>query len=233
VTPSLLQEYLGAPRFDFDEVLDRAAHPGVATGLAYTAAGGDVLFIEVTAMSGRGSLTITGQLGDVMRESALAALTWVRSNSEALGIPNGYFRRHDFHLHVPAGAVPKDGPSAGITMAVALASVATGRRARSRVGMTGEITLTGRVLPIGGVKEKVLAARRAGIREIILPERNRRDLEEDVPEEARKELQFHFVSTIDEALPVALEPAGSEQHAEPTPVAARQAWWAAAQPEKT
>jgi ATP-dependent Lon protease len=207
VNTEQVQRYLGAPRFEYEEVLDRVARPGVATGLAWTPAGGDVLFIEGTAMHGRGALIITGQLGEVMRESAQAALTWVRSSSDALGIPPGYFRRQDIHIHVPAGAIPKDGPSAGVAMTVAIASLATGRRERPRVAMTGEITLTGRVLPVGGIKEKVLAARRAGIREVILPERNRRDVDEDVPDQAKQSLQFHFVRTIEEALQYALEPA--------------------------
>jgi ATP-dependent Lon protease len=205
VTPAQIQHYLGAPRFEYEEVLDRVSRAGVATGLAWTPAGGDVLFVEGTAMPGRGSLILTGQLGDVMRESAQAALTWVRSSSEALGIEPGFFRRHDVHIHVPAGAIPKDGPSAGVTMAVAIASLATGRRERPRVGMTGEITLTGRVLPVGGIKEKVLAARRAGIREVILPERNKRDVDEDVPPQVKADLKFHHVRSIEEALAHALE----------------------------
>jgi len=180
--------------------------PGVATGLAWTPAGGDVLFIEATSMPGRGALIITGQLGEVMRESAQAALTYVRSRADELGIPEGFFRRHDLHIHVPAGATPKDGPSAGITMATAIASVASGRKERPRVAMTGEITLTGRVLPVGGIKEKVLAARRAGIREIILSDRNRRDILEDVPEQIKAELTFHYAKEVDEVLHLALEP---------------------------
>jgi ATP-dependent Lon protease len=211
VNTEQVQRYLGAPRFEYEEVLDRVTRPGVATGLAWTPAGGDILFIEGTAMPGRGGLMMTGQLGDVMRESAQAALTWVRSSSDALGIPPGFFRRNDIHIHVPAGAIPKDGPSAGVAMTVAIASLATGRRERPRVAMTGEITLTGRVLPVGGIKEKVLAARRAGIREVILPERNRRDVDEDVPLLVKEELQFHFVRTIEEALALALEPADATE----------------------
>jgi ATP-dependent Lon protease len=157
-------------------------------------------------MPGRGALIITGQLGEVMRESAQAALTYVRSRADELGIPEGFFRRHDLHIHVPAGATPKDGPSAGITMATAIASVASGRKERPRVAMTGEITLTGRVLPVGGIKEKVLASRRAGIREIILSDRNRRDVLEDVPEQIKAELTFHYVKEVDEVLHLALEP---------------------------
>jgi ATP-dependent Lon protease len=206
VTPEQVSTYLGSPRFEYEEVLDRVARPGVATGLAWTPAGGDVLFIEATAMPGRGALIMTGQLGEVMRESAQAALTYVRSRADELGIPEGFFRRHDLHIHVPAGATPKDGPSAGITMATAIASVASGRKERPRVAMTGEITLTGRVLPVGGIKEKVLAARRAGIREIVLSDRNRRDVVEDVPEQIKGELTFHYVKEVDEVLHIALEP---------------------------
>jgi ATP-dependent Lon protease len=206
VTPEQVATYLGSPRFEYEEVLDRVARPGVATGLAWTPAGGDVLFIEATAMPGRGSLTVTGQIGDVMRESAQAALTYVRARSEELGVPENYFRRHDLHIHVPAGAIPKDGPSAGITMATAIASVASGRKERPRVAMTGEITLTGRVLPVGGIKEKVLAARRAGIREVILAERNRRDVVEDVPEQVKRDLTFNYVKEVDEVFRLALEP---------------------------
>jgi ATP-dependent Lon protease len=206
VTTEQIVRYLGAPRFEYEEVLDRVSHAGVATGLAWTPVGGDVLFVEGTAMPGRGSLMITGQIGDVMRESAQAAMTFVRSHAAELGVDPGFFRRHDIHIHVPAGAIPKDGPSAGVTMVTAIASLATGRRERPRVAMTGEITLTGRVLPVGGIKEKVLAARRAGIQEIILPERNRRDVEEDVPAEIRSNLQFHFVRAIEEVLSLALEP---------------------------
>jgi ATP-dependent Lon protease len=203
--------YLGAPRFEYEEVLDRVARPGVATGLAWTPAGGDVLFVEATAMPGRGALMITGQLGEVMRESAQAAMTYVRSQHAELGIEQGFFRRHDVHIHVPAGAIPKDGPSAGVTMVTAVASLATGRKERPRFAMTGEITLTGRVLPVGGIKEKVLAARRAGIEEVILPDRNRREVDEDVPPMVRESLKFHFVKTIDEVLALALEPAAEAE----------------------
>jgi ATP-dependent Lon protease len=217
-------QYLGSPRFEYEEVLDRVSRPGVATGLAWTPAGGDVLFVEATAMpGGRGSLTITGQIGDVMRESAQAALTYVRSRAEEIGIPDGFFRRHDLHIHVPAGAIPKDGPSAGITMATAIASVASGRKVRPRLAMTGEITLTGRVLPVGGIKEKVLAARRAGIREIILSDRNRRDVHEDVPEQVKADLSFHYVTEVDDVFHHALEPTpeqtvvGEERELVPSP----------------
>jgi ATP-dependent Lon protease len=207
VSPEQVKLYLGSPRFEYEEVLDRVARAGVATGLAWTPVGGDVLFIEATTMPGRGSLIITGQLGEVMRESAQAALTYIRSRGEELGIEDSFFRRHDLHIHVPAGATPKDGPSAGITMATAIASIASGRKIRPRLAMTGEITLTGRVLPVGGIKEKVLAARRAGIREIILSDRNRRDIDEDVPPQVKADLTFHFVKEVDEVLRLALEPA--------------------------
>jgi ATP-dependent Lon protease len=218
VSNDQVARYLGAPRFEYEELLDRVAHPGVATGLAWTPAGGDVLFVEATAMPGRGGLMITGQLGDVMRESAQAALTYVRSHFEELGIEPGFFRRHDIHIHVPAGAIPKDGPSAGVTMVTAIASLATGRKERPRVAMTGEITLTGRVLPVGGIKEKVLAARRAGTVEVILPERNRRDVEEDVPAQVRESITFHYAKAIEEVLEWALESTpGKEPEREASP----------------
>jgi ATP-dependent Lon protease len=201
-----VKKYLGAPRFEFEEVQDRMAHPGVAMGLAWTPVGGDMLFIEAIGMpNGKGGLMLTGQLGDVMKESAQAAQSYIRAHSADFSIPGGYFQDHDIHLHVPAGAIPKDGPSAGVTMASAIASLVTGRKVRPRVAMTGEITLTGRVLPVGGIKEKMLAARRAGIREVILPERNRKDVDEDVPEQVKSSLTFHFVSEIREVLALALE----------------------------
>ncbi len=200
-----VRAYLGSPRFEFEEVLDRVARPGVATGLAWTPFGGDVLFIEAMAMPGRGSLTLTGQLGDVMRESAQAALTFVRANAESLQTDAQFFRRNDLHIHIPAGAIPKDGPSAGVTLVAALASLVTGCKTRPRLAMTGEITLTGRVLPVGGIKEKVLAARRAGIRELILPERNRKDVDEDVPPQVKENLEFHFVQSLDEVLERAID----------------------------
>ena len=180
--------------------------PGVAIGLAWTPNGGDILFIEATRMAGKKGLTLTGHLGDVMKESAQAALSYVRSRADRLGLPADFFENCDLHIHVPAGATPKDGPSAGITMATALASLLTGRPLHSHLAMTGEITLRGRVMPIGGLKEKVLAARRAGVTTVILPKRNEKDLE-DVPASIREELKFHFVETIDEVLDIALEPA--------------------------
>ncbi|MCL4289601.1 MAG: endopeptidase La [Thermoleophilia bacterium] len=198
-----VRAWLGPRRFP-DEVRRRAAAPGVATGLAVTATGGDVLFVEATAMPGKGALTITGQLGDVMRESAQAALSWVRSHAAGLGIGDAdWFAEHDLHIHVPAGAVPKDGPSAGITIATALVSLVTGRTVSEDVALTGEITLTGQVLPIGGVKEKVLAAERAGIGTVILPRENEPDLEE-VPKDARERTRFVLADTIDDVIAAAL-----------------------------
>jgi ATP-dependent Lon protease len=198
-----LTGYLGRPRF-FDEAADRTAVPGVATGLAVTGAGGDVLFVEAQLMEGETGLSVTGQLGDVMKESAEIALSYVRSHTGELGLPAGAFERRRFHLHVPAGAVPKDGPSAGVTMTTALVSLLTGRPVRESVGMTGEVTLAGRVLPIGGLKQKVLAAHRAGLTEVVLPARNGPDLD-DVPEAVRAEMTFHLVADVAEVLRLALE----------------------------
>jgi ATP-dependent Lon protease len=193
----------------FQEAAARTAVPGVATGLAVTGVGGDVLFVEANGMKGKGGLTLTGQLGDVMKESARIALTYVRGNAAALGIDEDAFEEREFHVHVPAGAIPKDGPSAGVTMTTALASLLSGRPVRHTVGMTGEVTLQGRVLPIGGLKQKVLAAHAAGLTDVILPERNRADLD-DVPADVREAMTFHPVMTIDEVLEVALEPARTE-----------------------
>jgi ATP-dependent Lon protease len=190
----------------FQEAAARTAVPGVATGLAVTGTGGDVLFVEATTMKGKDGLVLTGQLGDVMKESARIALSYVRGHAEELGIDEEAFDGRDFHVHVPAGAIPKDGPSAGVTMTTALASLLSGRPVKHTVGMTGEVTLQGRVLPIGGLKQKVLAAHAAGITEVILPERNRGDLD-DVPEDVREQMKFHPVMTIDEVLERALEPA--------------------------
>jgi ATP-dependent Lon protease len=180
----------------------------VATGLAWTPVGGDVLFVEATAMTGTGKLTITGQLGDVMRESAQAALSFVRAHHEDLapGLGDGWFAEHDVHVHVPAGAIPKDGPSAGITMTTALVSLITGRPVRDDVAMTGEVTLTGQVLPIGGLKEKALAAQRSGMKTVIAPARNEADVDE-IPEHLRSDLHFVFVADVHEVLDAALEPA--------------------------
>ncbi|HLQ31129.1 MAG TPA: endopeptidase La, partial [Chloroflexota bacterium] len=202
-----VKTYLKRPRF-YNEVAERTDTPGVATGLAVTGTGGDVLFIEATAMAGSEGLTLTGQLGDVMKESAQIALSYVRSHAAALDLPDGAFENKHFHVHVPAGAVPKDGPSAGITMTTALASLLTGRPVRSAVAMTGEVTLQGKVLPIGGVKQKLLAAHRAGLKEVLLPKRNEPDLD-DVPDEVRQELTVHLVSDVGEVLRLALEPAAA------------------------
>ncbi|MGZ4147024.1 MAG: endopeptidase La, partial [Actinomycetota bacterium] len=200
-----VREYAGRQKFFF-EAAERTSVPGVATGLAVTGTGGDVLFIEATRIDGEGEgLTLTGQLGDVMKESAQIALSYVRSHAEQLGIEKGPLSGR-FHLHVPAGAIPKDGPSAGVTMTTAFASLLTGRAVRSTVGMTGEVTLQGRVLPIGGLKQKVLAAHRAGLTEVILPQRNEGDLE-DVPESVRGQMTFHPVETVDQVFAVALQPA--------------------------
>jgi ATP-dependent Lon protease len=190
------------PRTFSSEVRRRTIDAGVATGLAYTAAGGDVLFVEAAAYAGTGKLTITGQIGDVMRESAQAALSWVRSHADRLALPEDWFATHDVHLHVPAGAIPKDGPSAGITMATAIASLVRGLPISNEVGMTGEITLTGQVLPIGGVREKVLAAQRAGLKRVILPSENEPDLE-DLPAETRRDLEFILVDSIEQVFDVA------------------------------
>jgi ATP-dependent Lon protease len=195
------RSWLGPRRFS-GEVRKRTADPGVATGLAFTAVGGDVLFIEATAYPGKGRLTITGQLGEVMQESAQAALSWVRSHAETLGVDPKWFTEHDIHVHVPAGAVPKDGPSAGVTMATAIASLVRGEPVSEEVGMTGEITLTGQVLPIGGVREKVLAAQRAGLKRVILPRENEPDLEE-LPAETKRELEFVLADSIDEVFDTA------------------------------
>jgi ATP-dependent Lon protease len=204
------RELLGKRRV-FSETRRRTSEPGVATGLAWTPAGGDVLFVEATAMPGSGKLTITGQLGDVMRESAQAALSYVRSHPPP-GIPGDWFARHDVHIHVPAGAIPKDGPSAGVTMATALCSLLSGRPVRSDVAMTGEITLTGQVLPIGGLKEKALAAQRSGIRHVIAPARNAQDADE-IPAHLRRDLELHFASRIDEVLELALAPRRTRRRA--------------------
>jgi ATP-dependent Lon protease len=200
---------LGPERF-FSEVADRTQEPGVAIGLAWTPNGGEIIFVESTKMVGKKQLLLTGQLGEVMKESAQAALSYIRAHAAQLGIAPDFFENLDIHIHVPAGAVPKDGPSAGVALATSLASLLTGRLVRHDVAMTGEITLRGKVLPVGGIKEKVLGAHRAGIRTVILPARNEKDLEE-VPEQVRKEMQFLFVDTIDEVLQHALEPAASAQ----------------------
>ncbi len=203
VEESDLVRYLGKVRF-FSEVAERTSVPGVATGLAWTPVGGDILFIETSRMPGKGQLEITGQLGDVMKESARAALTYVRSNAAVLGLDPRFLEAQDLHVHVPAGGVPKDGPSAGVTIFTALTSLLTGRKVRSDTAMTGEVTLRGRVLPVGGIKAKVLAAHRAGITRVILPSRNERDIDE-VPEEARAHLEFIFAEDMSQVLEAALE----------------------------
>jgi ATP-dependent Lon protease len=205
--------WLGPRRFS-PEARRRTSDPGVATALAFTPTGGDVLFIEATAYPGKGRLTITGQLGEVMRESAQAALSWVRSHSEQLGVDPQWFAAHDVHIHVPAGAVPKDGPSAGVTMATAIASLVRGEPVSEDVGMTGEITLTGQVLPIGGVREKTLAAQRAGLKRIVLPRENEHDLDE-LPAETKRELDFILVDSINEVFAAAF---GGTGRAGPKPV---------------
>ncbi len=207
VTPDLVVELLGAPRFLDEEIEERTSIPGVAIGLAWTPAGGEVLFVEARRMAGSGTLTLTGHLGDVMKESARTALSWFRAHAARYGVDPGFFQHSEIHLHVPSGAIPKDGPSAGVTMLTALASELTRRPVRGDVAMTGEITLSGRVLPVGGIKEKVLAARRHGIREVILPRQNEKNVKEDLSEELRRDLRIHLVSTVEEVLELALTPA--------------------------
>ena len=204
VTRDAVAEYLGSPRYQHEEIRQRVKVPGVATGLAWTPVGGEVMFIEATKMPGGKELILTGMLGDVMKESAMAALSYLRSHAAELGINVKEFAESDIHLHVPAGAVPKDGPSAGITMATALASLMTGRQVKADLAMTGEITLTGRVLAVGGIKEKVLGAHRAGVRKVILPADNCKDLEEDVPEQICSQMTFDFVESVDEVFRIAL-----------------------------
>jgi ATP-dependent Lon protease len=211
VTPDVVTSFLGAPRFELEELEERTRVPGVAVGLAWTPAGGDILFVEAARMKGARTLTLTGQLGDVMKESAHAALSWLRSHASHLGVGEDFWEQSDIHVHVPAGAIPKDGPSAGVTIAVALASLILNRRVRPGLAMTGEISLSGRVLPVGGIKEKVLAAHRAGIQTVILPRRNEKNLREDVPADVRKALTIHLVDAADEAVGLALEPAGQPE----------------------
>jgi ATP-dependent Lon protease len=210
IAPDVVVEMLGAPKFLDEEMEERTKDPGVAIGLAWTPAGGDVLFVEASKMAGTGLLTLTGQLGDVMKESVRAALSWLRTHAREYGIDPDFFAKAEMHVHVPAGAIPKDGPSAGVTMATAMASELTRRPVRGDIAMTGEITLSGRVLPVGGIKEKVLAARRAGILEVILPRQNTKHVDEDLTPDLRKDLTIHFVSTIDEVLALALQPVSSD-----------------------
>jgi ATP-dependent Lon protease len=194
--------YLGPIKF-FSEIAERTKYSGVATGLAWTPTGGDILFIESTKMRGKGGLNLTGQLGDVMKESAQAALSYIRSKAGDYNINEEFFEKNDIHIHVPQGAIPKDGPSAGVTMLVSLVSLLTDRHVRNDVAMTGEITLRGLVLPVGGIKEKVLAAKRAGIKSVILPKLNEKDLEE-VPETIKEKMEFRFIEKMDEAIQLTL-----------------------------
>jgi len=205
VSKEVIQEFLGGIKIRSEgEIAERTERPGVAVGLAWTPSGGDVLFVEANAMKGKGGFTMTGQIGQVMQESMQAALTWVRSNADRLGVAEDFFANHDIHIHVPAGAIPKDGPSAGVTMATALVSLLTKQRITPLLAMTGEITLSGNVLPVGGIKEKVLAAKRAGVRDVILPAENKMNVEEDLSPEQLENLSVHYVKTIDEALRVSL-----------------------------
>jgi ATP-dependent Lon protease len=210
ITADAVVEMLGAPTFLDEEVENRTKDPGVAVGLAWTPAGGEVLFVEASRMQGGGSLTLTGSLGDVMKESARTALSWFRTNATRYGVDPSFYKDSEIHLHVPSGAIPKDGPSAGVTMVSALASELTGRPVRGDVAMTGEITLSGRVLPVGGIKEKVLAARRHGIRDVILPRQNEKNINEDLTEELRRELTINYVSHIEEVLAMALTPSAAQ-----------------------
>jgi ATP-dependent Lon protease len=210
-----LHAILGARRFE-GEVAMRTSVPGVATGLAWTPTGGDILFVEAARVPGGGRLILTGQLGDVMKESAQAALSLAKARASTLGVDPGLFEKSDIHIHVPAGAIPKDGPSAGVAMFIALASLLTGRTVRSDTAMTGEISLRGLMLPIGGVKNKVLAAVRAGITTVMLPERNKKDFE-DVPEAARNAVRFVWLSNVDDAIEAALEPLPVQQAGRPSP----------------
>jgi ATP-dependent Lon protease len=205
VAEALVGDLLGAPRYMHEELEERTRIPGVAVGMSWTPTGGEILFIEATRMKGSKTLTLTGQLGDVMKESAQTALSWARSHASELGVRSDYWETSDIHVHVPAGAIPKDGPSAGVTMVTALVSLMTQRPVRSDLAMTGEVTLSGRVLPVGGIKEKVLGARRAGVKIIILPKRNEKNLIEDVPAQVREGMTFHLVDTLDQVLNLALE----------------------------
>src|SRR5271168_4557734 len=215
VTPAIVLEFLGGIKVRSEgEIAERTKRAGVVVGLAWTPSGGDILFIEANTMKGKGGFTMTGQIGQVMQESMQAALTWVRSNAEHLGIPETFFAEHDIHIHVPAGAIPKDGPSAGVTMATALVSLLTGRPVRPLTAMTGEITLSGNVLPVGGIKEKVLAAKRAGVTTIILPAENKMNVEEDLTPEQLTGLTTHYVKTIDEVLEFALPSSPREELAD-------------------
>jgi ATP-dependent Lon protease len=216
VTRDVLKEFLGGILVRVEtEVAERVNRPGVAVGLAWTPAGGDILFIEANKMKGKGGFTVTGQIGEVMQESMQAALTWVRSNAARLGLAEDFNKDIDIHIHVPAGAIPKDGPSAGVTMATVLASLLTDQAVRPLTAMTGEITLSGNVLPIGGVKEKFLAARRAGVQHIILPAENRQNVEEDLTPEMMEGVDVHYAKQIDDVLAVALPLVFAQSYAQP------------------
>ncbi len=208
VTKKQVQDLLGVARYTFEELADRTSEPGVAVGLVWTPVGGDVVFVEATKMAGGKQLVMTGQLGDVMKESAQAALSYIRTHARDLSVEDDFFSKSDIHIHVPAGSIPKDGPSAGVTMVTALASLVSGRRVKPRLAMTGEITLRGKVLPVGGLKEKVLAARRAGVETVIVPKDNRKDIEEEVPDHIRQEMRIEYVSAVSQVLNLALEPNG-------------------------
>jgi len=223
LTPAVVADLLGAPRFLDEEVEARTKAPGVSIGLAWTPTGGEVLFIEASRMPGGGSLTLTGHLGDVMKESARAALSWFRANAGRYGVAGDFFKDAEIHLHVPSGAIPKDGPSAGVAMVTAIASELTGRPVRGDLAMTGEITLSGRVLPVGGIKEKVLAARRVGIRTVALPWQNEKNIKEDIGEDLRRDMTIHFVRAVDEVLALALQPAPASPPDGPDGAAAGQA----------
>jgi ATP-dependent Lon protease len=212
ITPDVVVAMLGAPTFLDEEIENRTKDPGVAVGLAWTPAGGEVLFVEASRMQGGGTLTLTGHLGDVMKESARTALSWFRANAPRYGVDPAFYKDSEIHLHVPSGAIPKDGPSAGVTMVAALASELTSRPVRGDIAMTGEITLSGRVLPVGGIKEKVLAARRHGITEVILPKQNEKNIKEDLTDDLRRELRIHYVVHIEEVLALALIPSSAQTH---------------------
>ena len=218
ITTDFVVAMLGAPVFLDEEIENRTKDPGVAVGLAWTPAGGEVLFVEASRMQGGGSLTLTGHLGDVMKESARTALSWFRTNATHYGVDPSFYKDAEIHLHVPSGAIPKDGPSAGVTMVTALASELTGRPVRGDICMTGEITLSGRVLPVGGIKEKVLAARRHGIHEVILPRQNEKNINEDLTPELRSELTIHYVQEIEEVVALALMPSSAQTHTPTLPV---------------
>ena len=209
ITPDEVRKHLGAQKF-FSEVSERTGEPGVAIGMVWTAVGGEIMFIEASKMKGKKGLTLTGQLGDVMKESAQAALTYIRSHASEWGIDADFFDEHDIHIHLPAGAIPKDGPSAGVTLTTVLASLLSGRPVRNDLAMTGEVTLRGKVLPVGGIKEKILAAQRAGITTVVLPKRNEKDLE-DVPQTIKDRLCFFLVDRVDQVLKLALADEAAEE----------------------